>query len=51
MPEHRIPRAHLDEDLRELERHEGERVESVTYDGDFAVVRTSFITLETRVVS
>jgi hypothetical protein len=51
MPRHRIPRAHLDEDLRELARHEGERVVSTTYEGDFAIVETEYITIETRVVS
>ena len=50
MPTHRIPRAHLDEDERELERRDGERVVSRSYDGEFVIVETEFITVETRAV-
>ena len=50
MPEHRIPRATLHEDLAVLAR-EGERVQSIALDGDYAVVLTEWITIETRVVS
>jgi hypothetical protein len=39
MPIHRIPRAHLDEDLVEL-RKTGETVVSIVYEGDTAVVLT-----------
>lgn len=48
MPVHRIPRAHVEEDIRELERRDCERVVSRSYDGDFVIVETEFITLETR---
>jgi hypothetical protein len=47
MPIHRIPRAHLDEDLVEL-RKTGERVVTITNDGNVAVVVTEFIGVETR---
>jgi hypothetical protein len=50
MPVHKIPRATLHEDLVVLER-EGERIRSVAIDGEYAIVVTEFITLETRVVS
>lgn len=50
MPTHRIPRAHVEEDILELERREGERVVSRTYEGDFVIVETEYITVETRVV-
>ena len=50
MPIHRIPRAHLDEDLIEL-RRTGETVVSVSVDGDVAVVVTEFVGVETRGVS
>ena len=47
MPVHRIPRAHLDEDLKEL-RATGEHPTSITYDGDIAVVLTEYVGIETR---
>jgi hypothetical protein len=49
MPEHRIPRARLDEDLRKLRRFDREEFVSVTYEGDTAIVITQPITtVETR---
>ena len=47
MPIHRIPRAHLDEDLIEL-RKTGERVVTMTPETDVFVVVTEFIGIETR---
>lgn len=49
MPTHKIPRAHLEEDLKVLHR-EGERQVSISYEGDFALVETEWITIETRTV-
>ena len=45
MPTHRIPRAHLDEDLKEL-RSTGERVVAMTNDGEYVVVVTDYATEE-----
>ena len=53
MPEHRIPRARLHEDLIAIER-EGEHVLSVVPDGDVFVVVTRYPTpdhIETRGVA
>jgi hypothetical protein len=52
MPTHRIPRAHLDDDLKEL-RASGERVVTMTFDStdDRVVVVTEFIGTETREAS
>ena len=45
MPTHRIPRAHLDEDLKEL-RATGERVVTMTNDGEHVVVVTEYVVQE-----
>lgn len=50
MPIHRIPRARLDEDLVEL-RKTGEKVVTITNDGDIVVVVTEYTGVETRAES
>jgi hypothetical protein len=42
MPIHRIPRAHMHEDVTAIER-EGERVTAVAVDGDFVIVATCWL--------
>lgn len=54
MPEHRVPRATLHEDLQDIERHQGERVMSIIVDPNdsgFYLVHTEYRTLETRVTT
>ena len=41
MPIHRIPRATMHEDVAAIE-HDGERITSVTADGEFVIVATVY---------